>query len=564
MNAVKLISGNEKPHEAQKPGNCPNRLAMALWAFVGLGLLLRIVRFLVNYPIWHDEAFVAVNFLDRGYADLLRPLDYSQVCPLLFLWIELTAVKLLGYSEWSLRIFPTLCALASVGLFWDLSRQFSRHLSHVLAVAIFAIAFTPIRHGAEVKPYASDLFTALILLRLAVGWLKNPESARWLWILGFVTPVVLCLSNPAIFVASGICLAFAPRALFRSNRQVRLAFIVCNVVVLFSFIGIYAAFTSAQSDELRAYYRWGYWLDSFPPLSQPWLIPWWLLRIHTGKLMAYPVGGEAGASIVTFACVLIGGIWLWKQGRRQELGLLVAPFVGLVAAFLGRYPYGGEARFMQYLAPATCILMGIGLARIVESRPDPLVRMKFQRGVILALAILGVSQLLLDFVKPYRDREDILSRNFAKWLWNDHAQDAELICAKTDLGLALDTNPLKWQRGMSSIYRCYQGLYSARHQRKAAPDLSRVSESHPLRVVFFDQLPTDNSFFSEWLHSLERKYTLRDRKEYVVFPPKTRDSWKHDGCVVLEFVPAGKTDQSRGSRADSALANVPDFFQGRF
>jgi hypothetical protein len=54
-------------------------LERATWAFAALGLLVRMVRYLVVYPIWHDEAFLAVNFLDRGYRDLLRPLGWSSL-----------------------------------------------------------------------------------------------------------------------------------------------------------------------------------------------------------------------------------------------------------------------------------------------------------------------------------------------------------------------------------------------------------------------------------------------------------------------------------------------------
>ena len=85
--------------------------------FVGLGVLLRVARYLMDYPLWWDEAFLAVNFIRRGYLDLLRPLDYGQVCPILFLWTELTVVKLAGFSEWSLRLFPLACAGASVVVF---------------------------------------------------------------------------------------------------------------------------------------------------------------------------------------------------------------------------------------------------------------------------------------------------------------------------------------------------------------------------------------------------------------------------------------------------------------
>jgi hypothetical protein len=57
------------------------RLERAIWAFVGLGVLLRVARYAIDYPLWWDEAFVAVNFIRRDYAALLRPLEYGQVCP---------------------------------------------------------------------------------------------------------------------------------------------------------------------------------------------------------------------------------------------------------------------------------------------------------------------------------------------------------------------------------------------------------------------------------------------------------------------------------------------------
>ncbi len=187
------------------------RIATVTLAFVGLGLLIRLVRFLVVYPIWHDEAFVAVNFLNRGYLDLLRPLDYYQACPILFLWIELTAVRLIGFSESALRLFPFICGLASVLLFRHLAARLLRGIPLLLAVAVFATAFYPIRHSAEVKPYASDLLASLILLALAVEWLRTPEQSRWWWALSLVVPILLALSYPSVLVAAGLAVALAPK-----------------------------------------------------------------------------------------------------------------------------------------------------------------------------------------------------------------------------------------------------------------------------------------------------------------------------------------------------------------
>ncbi|MGD0045145.1 MAG: hypothetical protein ABSE84_32885, partial [Isosphaeraceae bacterium] len=94
----------------------PTWVVRATWFFVGLGIAVRLVRYFVNYPIWHDEAFLAVNFWDRDYLDLLRPLDYGQVAPWLFLAIERTAVTWLGYSEPAFRLFPTICSVLCLPL----------------------------------------------------------------------------------------------------------------------------------------------------------------------------------------------------------------------------------------------------------------------------------------------------------------------------------------------------------------------------------------------------------------------------------------------------------------
>ncbi len=132
-----------RPQPQQSPARRRENLQIARMtlAFVGLGLLIRLVRFLVVYPIWHDEAFVAVNFLNRGYLDLLRPLDYYQACPILFLWIELTAVRLFGFSESALRLFPFICGLASVLLFRHVAARLFRGIPLLLAVACLCDRF---------------------------------------------------------------------------------------------------------------------------------------------------------------------------------------------------------------------------------------------------------------------------------------------------------------------------------------------------------------------------------------------------------------------------------------
>ena len=350
------------------------------WGLVGLGVLVRLVRYLVVYPIWHDEAFLAVNFLDRGFLDLLRPLDYMQVSPILFLWIELTMVRWLGFCEWSLRLFPAICGLAGVFLFRHVASRLVHGMALVLAVGIFATAFYPIRHSAEVKPYSSDLLAALLLLTLAVHWWRSPAQSRWWWMLCGVVPVLLAVSNPAVFVAAGVSVALGPLALRHPAARVRLGYVVYNVVLVAAFTSVYFGAIEIQANVLREFYRAGYWHESFPPWQQPWRLPGWLMGVHTGTMMAYPIGGERGASTLTLFLVVAGILVLWRNRQTGVLRLLLAPAaLGLAAAFLGQYPYGGAPRITQYLVPSICLLAGLGGAYFLAHVPSLNVRWRARR-----------------------------------------------------------------------------------------------------------------------------------------------------------------------------------------
>jgi len=142
-------------------------IALATGCLVVLGILVRLLRYSLKFPLWGDESALAANFLDRGYLDLLRPLDFQQVAPPLFLWIELAIVRLFGFNEWTLRAFPCVCSVASVLLFRHVAGRLLTGVPLLLAVGIFSVAYYPVRLGAEVKQYASDLLVSLVLLAIA-------------------------------------------------------------------------------------------------------------------------------------------------------------------------------------------------------------------------------------------------------------------------------------------------------------------------------------------------------------------------------------------------------------
>jgi len=91
-----------------------------------IGTILRIVNNLNNSGFWMDEARLALNIIDKSYTQLLQPLDMNQIAPILFLWIEKTLLNFLGNSERSFRLFPLICSILSLPLFFATAKNFFR------------------------------------------------------------------------------------------------------------------------------------------------------------------------------------------------------------------------------------------------------------------------------------------------------------------------------------------------------------------------------------------------------------------------------------------------------
>ena len=513
-------------------------IAQATIGFVALGVMLRVARYLLNFPLWCDETMIAANFLDRGYADLFRPLDYRQVSPVLFLVIELTAVKLMGFSELSLRFFPMACGVATVPLFRHAAGRVLKGVPLLLAVAIFAVAGWPLRYVAEVKPYASDLFAALVLLALALEWCRRPDRVRWLWALAVAAPVSVALSLPSVFVVGGVGLALVGSVWNSRRWGVRVAYLVGNVAAAATFVGLARFYKTAPQDHD---YFHNAWADAFPPLDGAWRLLKWLCEVHTGFMFAYPEGGAHGASTLTFLCFAAAVVLLWRRGRRSVVGLCLAPLgLAMVAAAIHRYPYGVSARTTQYAAPAVCVLSGLGAAYGLSLLRGTEARRRGLIGVVGALATLGIARLGADMNHPYKTVTDDRVRAFARWFWAEQSRGGVLVCARRDLGRTFD--PRHWTRDATDTYLCYRAIYGPRREPETPVDLGAVSHARPLRVVLFNEFPAGTPSFDGWMAGMLTRFDVLRVVSYPVssVERKIGPTWD-EVYVVYEFVPKAGT-----------------------
>jgi hypothetical protein len=221
--------------------------------------------------------------------------------------------------------------------------------------------------------------------------------------------------------------------------------------------------------------------------------------------------------------------------------------MGLAAAFLGRYPYGGSARTMQYVAPSIILMAGLGAAVLLARLPRPAWRERAPAWVLCGLAAVGLGMMAWDATHPYMEPLDRDGRDFARRFWAEESSGAELVCARTDLHLPLD--PLVWQGDRAAVYLCHQAIYSPRHRAKAPPRLDLVSDAHPLRVVVFGETRGDAEVVSHWMDEQAGRFTLRSRRERVLNEGLRRGKASaEDRYVVYELGPLLSGTDSLPSR----------------
>ncbi len=391
----------------RQPARFATRVLLGLLA---LGVIWRVARFAACPPLWGDEAFIAVNLLVRDYAGMLRTLEYYQIVPLGFLWAELAVVRSLGGSEWAVRLIPFLAGLLSLGLFARFAARTVDRRSALLAVGVFAASFYPVRHATEVKPYSTDLLIALAATILAWSLRGNLlDGKRWLG-LTLTVGLGVWFSYPLVFVAAGVGVFLVIQVTRTPHARAILGFGCFGIVSATSWLASYLAFGRPQALAAPFYSRLETWRGAFPPLGRPWQVPGWLLDVHTGNMLAYPLGGNHYASAGTTILVLIGAVRCWRT-RRDLAILLLSPLPPMLLASCFRlYPYGTSARTTLFLAPAFCLLASVGAMSLIHRFRPGQHRRRSLRLTVIGLAAIPVVASVANIAQPYKNWEDTMNR----------------------------------------------------------------------------------------------------------------------------------------------------------
>lgn len=388
-----------------------------LWLLLGLNLIWRTVRYALNFPLWGDEAMLAMSFIDRSWTELLQPLEHAQVAPIGFLFAVHGLTQIGGLSPWVLRAVPFVAGVVSLLLLARLAREVLPRRAALLSVAVFAASYYPVRHASEVKPYATDLAWAAAIWLVAWHVAQAPNRLRLWCVFAAMGAAGIWFSYPAAFVAGGMELFLIGVVLRRREPRVLWPWLATGAVFAGSLAAVVGIVGQGQADSASAFVVSTMWQDAFVPIERPWEIPWWLLKIHAGRMLAYPFGGPNFGSAATLALCIYGGIRLarWCPQGRQVLGLLLAPVaLALIASALQKYPYGLTVRTSLYLAPPICLLAGEGLRGIVRYWAPRIRPRTFTMAVCTAAAMIIVAGVVRDVTVPHKTAADAQTREIVQ------------------------------------------------------------------------------------------------------------------------------------------------------
>lgn len=352
--------------------------------FVALGAVLRVWKFLERPGLWVDEAMVAINIGGRSFAGLVSPLDFTQLAPVPWLWLEKLVVLLGGMHELALRSPALIAGLCLPWLVWRAGTHLIGENGALVATALVATGSSLIFFSAETKPYATDAATAALLLFLAGRCLTKPLDDRSLHTLGAVGLGAMLFSFPAVFTLGAIGIALLARAILA--RQTR------SAVTIGAWGGAWLlAFVLPQLTVYRemagGVQMQSFWEPAMARIGEPGFMS----RASTAvnALLETLAGLQVWPGSELFLIILAVGAWAVARKRGLVTMLVVTvplPLLG-IAWLLDQIP--ANDRLLLFAAPTLALLFGAAVGEALHRVPFR------RRGAAAAVATVFLGALMV-------------------------------------------------------------------------------------------------------------------------------------------------------------------------
>ncbi len=334
------------------------------------GIILRVIFYLGDRSLWHDEAKLALVINNLSFYELSHPGASTELkfqpYPLGFLILEKSLVNFLGDQELIFRLFPLISGVFSLILFNILIKCYLS--SEISLIGLGLLTFSPqlIYYSSEVRPYSSDILISLILLLMIEFILGNDLNKRAITILGVVGAVCIWFSTPSVFVWTGGYMALIMIFAWERNlKKVAQIFQICLLWAI-GFLIYYFCYLRYFLRSTIAVTVWpwdveGGYFAVFPITSLKIVscINQFILEFRMALYLL-----PTYQAISTVSLFAIGTISFILLNGKRFLILYSPVIMTLIAAGLKKYPF--HQRLIFFLIPIFIIIITCGAEQIIK------------------------------------------------------------------------------------------------------------------------------------------------------------------------------------------------------
>ena len=324
---------------------------------IAIGITLRLIMFFQDRDLIIDEANIVRNLYERNFIELLYPLSYAQYAPPIFLWMEKTISLFSGFGSFSLKLFPMMCGIAMLFLFYAiLTRLISIYIVWI-PLSLLAVSPYFIEYSATIKQYIFDSLISLLLIGLALRTEIFATPSKRFFILWSSAGIIAIFSSmPSVFTLAAVGLYYG-WIIFQSKEWKRLPYLfLISGIWLLAFALYYFTMLKPQitSGYLQSYHA-DYFLSAFPTSYPEWKHDYMRLK----ELLNSACGYSSYNYFIAYGCLAVAIIVLLKK-KPAILLLLLTP-VGLMLVAAAANQYSLILRLTLFALPLIVLLFGLGL-----------------------------------------------------------------------------------------------------------------------------------------------------------------------------------------------------------
>jgi hypothetical protein len=336
-------------------------------AVLTAGVALSLIQFLFNRSLWWDEAALALNIIHRSSAELLQPLDYAQVAPIMFLQIEKLFTTLLPNSEYGLRLFPLLCFWASLYFFRQITKKLLHPWAMLTALSLFVFSYPFLYYSSEAKQYMPDVLVTLCMFCLVLKDYRKERNRYLIFALAGTVAVFLSNVAPMILSTCGVYLLYD--RFFVTRRKNIFPLMTVFAVWLGAFLLYYVFFIHEHPWKE---FMVQYWKDAFLPVN-PFRTDFYQFLFTRLSKMCAVLYNFGFANIIMqaiwdifFTLVLIAGTVTLVRDRK--INILIFTFtpllLHLLLSALRLYPFTGH--FILHALPGIILVFAYGFDGLIQ------------------------------------------------------------------------------------------------------------------------------------------------------------------------------------------------------